>query len=46
MILIRFGSPDHDQTGVLLDVSPRFDDSAFVADYDERFFGGGVIKNQ
>jgi hypothetical protein len=46
MKLSRFGIPDHDKTSLLLDVGRRVEDSAFVSDYDERFYGGGVMKNQ
>jgi len=34
MKLIRFGSPDHEKPGVLLDDGRRIDVSAFGADYD------------
>jgi 2-keto-4-pentenoate hydratase/2-oxohepta-3-ene-1,7-dioic acid hydratase in catechol pathway len=40
MKLIRFGSPDHEKEGVLLDDGRRIDVSGFGSDYDEGFFGG------
>ena len=40
MKLIRFGAPDHETPGLILDDGRRIDASAFGADYDERFFGG------
>lgn len=46
MKISRFGLPAHEKTDALIDVGRRIEDSAFVADYDERFFGGGVMKNQ
>jgi 2-keto-4-pentenoate hydratase/2-oxohepta-3-ene-1,7-dioic acid hydratase in catechol pathway len=44
MKLIRFGSPDHEKPGVLLDDGRRIDVSAFGADYDEGFFGGDGLQ--
>ena len=40
MKLIRFGAPDHEQPGLILDDGRRIDASAFGSDYDEKFFGG------
>jgi len=40
MKLIRFGSPDHEIPGVILDDGRRIDISAFGADYDELFLAG------
>jgi 2-keto-4-pentenoate hydratase/2-oxohepta-3-ene-1,7-dioic acid hydratase in catechol pathway len=40
MKLIRFGSPEHEKPGLLLDDGRRIDASGFGSDYDERFFGG------
>jgi 2,4-didehydro-3-deoxy-L-rhamnonate hydrolase len=40
MKLIRFGEPNRQRPGVLLDDGTRLDVSAFVPDYDEAFFAG------
>ncbi|WP_400191760.1 fumarylacetoacetate hydrolase family protein [Hymenobacter sp. B81] len=42
MKLIRFGPPDQEKPGVLLDGN-RYDVSAHVRDYDERFFVQGGL---
>ena len=39
MKLIRFGTPDHEQPGLILNDGRRIDASAFGSDYDEKFFG-------
>ena len=44
MKLIRFGSPDHEKPGFLLDDGRRIDVSAFGSDYDEGFFGGDGLE--
>jgi 2,4-diketo-3-deoxy-L-fuconate hydrolase len=44
MKLIRFGDSGGERPGVLLDDGRRLDVSAFGADYDEAFFGGGGVK--
>ncbi len=44
MKLIRFGSPDHEKPGVLLDDGRRIDVSGFGSDYDEGFFGGDGLE--
>lgn len=44
MKLIRFGSPDHEKPGVLLDDGRSIDVSGFGSDYDERFFGGDGLE--
>jgi len=44
MKLIRFGSPDHEKPGVLLDDGRRIDVSGFGSDYDEAFFGGDGLE--
>jgi hypothetical protein len=44
MKLIRFGTPDHERPGIILDDGRRIDVSAFGADDDERFFGGDGLK--
>jgi 2-keto-4-pentenoate hydratase/2-oxohepta-3-ene-1,7-dioic acid hydratase in catechol pathway len=44
MKLIRFGSPDYDKPGVLLDDGRRIDVSGFGSDYDEGFFGGDGLE--
>ena len=44
MKLIRFGSPDHEKPGVLLDDGRRIDVSGFGSDYDEEFFGGDGLE--
>jgi 2,4-diketo-3-deoxy-L-fuconate hydrolase len=44
MKLIRFGTPDHEKPGLILDDGRRIDASAFGADYDERFFGGDGLE--
>ncbi len=41
MKLIRCGEPGREKPGVLLKDGSRIDASAFGADYDEAFFGGG-----
>jgi 2,4-didehydro-3-deoxy-L-rhamnonate hydrolase len=38
MKLIRFGNPDEEKPGLILADGNRIDASAFVTDYDERFF--------
>ena len=43
MKLIRFGNPGQEKPGVQLADGTRIDVSAFGADYDERFFGGGSL---
>ena len=43
MKLIRFGNPGQEKPGVQLADGTRIDVSAFGADYDEGFFGGGGI---
>ena len=44
MKLIRFGSPDHEKPGLLLNDGRRIDASGFGADYDEAFFGGDGLE--
>jgi hypothetical protein len=44
MKLIRFGSPDYEKPGVLLDDGRRIDVSGFGSDYDEGFFGGDGLE--
>jgi len=44
MKLIRFGTPDHEKPGIILDDGRRIDVSAFEADDDEHFFGGDGLK--
>ena len=44
MKLIRFGTPDHEKPGIILDDGRRIDVSAFGADYDERFFGSDGLQ--
>ena len=44
MKLIRFGTPDHERPGIILDDGRRIDVSAFEADDDEDFFGGDGLK--
>lgn len=44
MKLIRFGLPDHEKPGLILQDSRRIDASAFGSDYDERFFGGDGLE--
>ena len=44
MKLIRFGSPDYEKPGVLLDDGSRIDVSAFGSDYDEGFFAGDGLE--
>ncbi len=45
MKLIRFGNPDHEKPGLILDDGRRIDASASGSDYDERFFGGdGLMR--
>lgn len=44
MKLIRFGTPDHEKPGIILDDGRRIDVSAFEADDDEDFFGGDGLK--
>ena len=44
MKLIRFGTPDHERPGIILDDGRRIDVSAFGADDDEHFFGGDGVK--
>jgi 2-keto-4-pentenoate hydratase/2-oxohepta-3-ene-1,7-dioic acid hydratase in catechol pathway len=44
MKLIRFGSPDHEKPGFLLDDGRRIDVSGFGSDYDEGFFGGDGLE--
>jgi hypothetical protein len=44
MKLIRFGTPDHEKPGIILDDGRRIDVSAFEADDDEGFFGGDGLK--
>ena len=44
MKLIRFGTPDHEKPGVILNGGRRIDVSAFVVDYNELFFGGGGLE--
>jgi hypothetical protein len=46
MKIIRFGSPDHGKTGLILDDGRRVDLSAFGADDDERFPGGVAMSIQ
>jgi len=43
MKLFRFGSPGSEKPGVVLSDSAWVDVSAFGADYDEAFFGGGGL---
>jgi 2,4-didehydro-3-deoxy-L-rhamnonate hydrolase len=43
MKLIRCGEPGREKPGVLLKDGSRIDASAFGADYDEAFFGGGGL---
>jgi 2-keto-4-pentenoate hydratase/2-oxohepta-3-ene-1,7-dioic acid hydratase in catechol pathway len=43
MKLIRFGDAGKEKPGLLLDDEVRVDVSAFGADYDEVFFGGGGV---
>jgi 2-keto-4-pentenoate hydratase/2-oxohepta-3-ene-1,7-dioic acid hydratase in catechol pathway len=43
MKLIRFGPPGRERPGVQLPDGSRRDASAFGADYDEAFFGGGGL---
>ena len=43
MKLIRFGPPGQERPGVLLPDGSRRDVSAFGADFDEAFFGGGGL---
>ena len=44
MKLIRFGSPDYDKPGVLLDDGRRIDVSGCGSDYEEGFFGGDGLE--
>ena len=44
MKLIRFGSPDHEKPGLILEDGRRIDASAFGSDYDECFFGGDGLE--
>ena len=44
MKLIRFGEPEREKPGVLLDNGVRLDVSAFGSDYDEAFFAGGGLE--
>ena len=44
MKLIRFGLPDHEKPGLILQDGRRIDASAFGSDYDERFFGGDGLE--
>jgi 2-keto-4-pentenoate hydratase/2-oxohepta-3-ene-1,7-dioic acid hydratase in catechol pathway len=44
MKLIRFGLPDHEKPGIILQDGRRIDASAFGSDYDERFFGGDGLE--
>jgi 2,4-diketo-3-deoxy-L-fuconate hydrolase len=44
MKLIRFGEPEKERPGVLLDDGMRVDVSGFVSDYDEKFFAGGGLS--
>jgi len=46
MKLIRFGTPDHEKPGIILDDGRLIDVSAFGADYNELFFGGGGMMIQ
>lgn len=43
MKLIRFGEPNKEKPGVLLDDHVRLDVSGFGSDYDEEFFGTGGL---
>ncbi|RAK70642.1 fumarylacetoacetate hydrolase family protein [Hymenobacter edaphi] len=43
MKLIRFGQPDQEKPGVLLD-GTRYDVSAHFVDYDEKFFAHGGLQ--
>lgn len=43
MKLIRFGEPEHEQTGVVME-DVMYSTAAFGEDYDERFFNTGGIK--
>ncbi len=43
MKLIRFGEPGREKPGLQLEDGARVDASAFGADYDEAFFGGGGL---
>lgn len=45
MKLIRFGNPEIEKPGVLLDDGTRLDVSRAVADYDEQFFAGDGIQS-
>ena len=44
MKLIRFGEPDREKPGVLLDDGTRIDASDFGSDYDEAFFAGAGLS--
>jgi len=43
MKLIRWGGPEHEKPGVLLNDGTRLDASAFGWDYDEAFFANGGL---
>lgn len=44
MKLIRFGVPGAEKPGLLLSDGSRVDASAFVPEYDEKFFAGGGLE--
>ena len=44
MKLIRFGEPNRDSPGILLQDSKRLDVSAFTGDYDEDFFADDGLR--
>jgi len=45
MRIIRFGAPDQEKPGVILDDGSRIDVSGFGQDFDEDFFGaGGLVR--
>lgn len=45
MKLIRYGSPDAEKPGVLLEDGRLIDASAVTADYDEKFFASGGLEH-
>jgi 2,4-didehydro-3-deoxy-L-rhamnonate hydrolase len=44
MKLIRFGQPDHERPGLLLEDGTRIDASSFGEDYGEAFFAGDGLE--
>ena len=44
MNLIRFGTPDHEKPGIILDDGCRLDVPEFGADYNEDFFCRAGLK--